>query len=236
MRSARHGFTLIELLVAIGIIAILAAILFPVIAKARETARKSNCSSNLRQIGTAFAMYVQDYDECFPNTGDPMLWMGRRWRWPLQPYLALSAKRDPVDPNNPNLSAGGGANILICPSDATAPLAYDGTSYAYAAAFYHTPAQVNRMVTTDLYGPTTVGCVSQSLAQVEYPSRKALASEWMTNHEPPGLTWWQWGGGRNYCFVDGHVKYLRATMIKPAVNGYPDINLTRDGISGADVD
>jgi prepilin-type N-terminal cleavage/methylation domain-containing protein len=60
------GFTLIELLVVIAIIAILAAILFPVFARAREQARKTTCLSNLKQIGTASLMYVQDYDETFP--------------------------------------------------------------------------------------------------------------------------------------------------------------------------
>lgn len=232
----RRGFTLIELLVVIGIIAILAAILFPVLARAREAGRKTTCVSNLRQIGNAFTLYGQDYDEFYPNTGDPLLWMGRRWRWPLQTYLGYGAQRDAVDPNNPNLSSGGASHVLICPSDATASSAYDNTSYAYAACFYHTPAQVNAMVTTDLYGPTAVGCVSQSLAQVVEPSRKALVSEWQTNHEPPGRTWWQWGGARNYLFADGHVKYLQASAIKPAGNGYPDINLTKDGIAGADVD
>jgi prepilin-type N-terminal cleavage/methylation domain-containing protein len=61
----RHGFTLIELLVVIAIIAILAAILFPVFAQAREKARQTACLSNTKQIGTAFMMYVQDYDEAF---------------------------------------------------------------------------------------------------------------------------------------------------------------------------
>jgi prepilin-type N-terminal cleavage/methylation domain-containing protein len=62
----KRAFTLIELLVVIAIIAILAAILFPVFARAREQARKTTCLSNLKQIGTAALMYVQDYDETFP--------------------------------------------------------------------------------------------------------------------------------------------------------------------------
>jgi prepilin-type N-terminal cleavage/methylation domain-containing protein/prepilin-type processing-associated H-X9-DG protein len=64
----KRGFTLIELLVVIAIIAILAAILFPVFAKAREKARQTSCTSNLKQIGLAFKMYVQDYDERWPNS------------------------------------------------------------------------------------------------------------------------------------------------------------------------
>lgn len=63
----RRGFTLIELLVVIAIIAILAAILFPVFAQARERARAASCTSNLKQLGIGLSMYVQDYDEIFPN-------------------------------------------------------------------------------------------------------------------------------------------------------------------------
>jgi prepilin-type N-terminal cleavage/methylation domain-containing protein/prepilin-type processing-associated H-X9-DG protein len=63
----RRAFTLIELLVVIAIIAILAAILFPVFAKARESARATSCKSNLNQIGKAFAMYRTDFDETMPN-------------------------------------------------------------------------------------------------------------------------------------------------------------------------
>ncbi len=66
-----RGFTLIELLVVIAIIAILAAILFPVFAKAREQARKTACVSNIKQLGTAWMMYMQDYDEKYPPNNSP---------------------------------------------------------------------------------------------------------------------------------------------------------------------
>lgn len=75
--SPRRGFTVIELLVVITIIAILAAILFPVFGRARENARRRSCLSNLKQMGLAILQYTQDYDERFPNnfadlgTGQP---------------------------------------------------------------------------------------------------------------------------------------------------------------------
>lgn len=56
------GFTLIELLVVIAIIALLVSILFPVFSKAKEKARQTQCTSNLKQLGEAMLMYVQDWD------------------------------------------------------------------------------------------------------------------------------------------------------------------------------
>jgi prepilin-type N-terminal cleavage/methylation domain-containing protein/prepilin-type processing-associated H-X9-DG protein len=70
--KGRKGFTLIELLVVIAIIAILAAILFPVFAKARAAAFRSDCQSNLAQMGKAFRMYAQDSHDMYPtNRGLP---------------------------------------------------------------------------------------------------------------------------------------------------------------------
>ncbi len=66
-RRFRDGFTLIELLVVIAVIAILAGILFPVFAQARDAARRANCISNLRQIALAHQMYVQDNDDALPS-------------------------------------------------------------------------------------------------------------------------------------------------------------------------
>ena len=100
VRRFRQGFTLIELLVVIAIIAILAAILFPVFAQAREKARAVSCLSNLKQIGLASGMYLQDYDERWvigtwgESTGwntwiDPMDDATQQPNWwsQLQPYV-----------------------------------------------------------------------------------------------------------------------------------------------------
>lgn len=67
LQRNRKGFTLIELLVVVAIIAILAAILFPVFARVKRSAQRTACLNNLKQIGTAINMYMQDYDETFPK-------------------------------------------------------------------------------------------------------------------------------------------------------------------------
>ena len=66
MKKVKRRFTLIELLVVVAIIGILAALLVPVLAKARERARRSSCANNLRQLGTAFSLYADDNDGAYP--------------------------------------------------------------------------------------------------------------------------------------------------------------------------
>jgi prepilin-type N-terminal cleavage/methylation domain-containing protein/prepilin-type processing-associated H-X9-DG protein len=124
------AFTLIELLVVIAIIAILAAILFPVFAQAREKARSITCISNLKQLGTATMMYVQDYDEALPggwtwcaSNGAPSCPTGNTltnsqyWRITLQPYIQKymgAAATNSWDTNGASRTT-----VLQCPSRLT---------------------------------------------------------------------------------------------------------------------
>ena len=72
-QRSRFGFTLIELLVVIAVIAVLAAILFPVFGQAREKARQTVCLSQLKQLGAATTLYAQDWDQTL-HAFPPIFW------------------------------------------------------------------------------------------------------------------------------------------------------------------
>lgn len=234
----RKAFTLIELLVVIAIIAILAAILFPVFAQAREKARTITCVSNLKQLGTAVMMYVQDNDETFP-------W-GNNWRQ----YTDPCGNKYQIYPYVKNLA------VFHCPSDsswATVPdpgLTADkwpnGNSYGTMfegwydkhywdpETFSDNSDTLSEAHTTlsrpvqDNAGPCWVpgtndsnGGMNQirtgiSLAALVSPSTKGMMSDEQGFHtQDKVLNAMKDGGRRTFVFADGHSKYSRFIQYAP---------------------
>ncbi len=117
LSPARNAFTLIELLVVIAVVSILAGILFPVFASAREKGRASACLSNIHQLGLGILQYVQDNDETYPNgvgqTSWGQIWYGEGWAGQCMIYIRSSG-------------------IFECPSDTTPGSAQNSpVSYGY---------------------------------------------------------------------------------------------------------
>jgi len=142
MRRKRYGFTLIELLVVIAIIAILAAILFPVFAQAREKARGAACLSNLKQLGLAWMMYAQDYDEKFPFAapGGDAQWgrcsdmkdRGSFGGWVGNLLIPYTKNVQIYEcPSNKNMHAVNYGNNNECWKQTTYPIPYRYVSYGY---------------------------------------------------------------------------------------------------------
>jgi prepilin-type N-terminal cleavage/methylation domain-containing protein/prepilin-type processing-associated H-X9-DG protein len=149
MISNRKGFTLIELLVVIAIIAILAAILFPVFAKAREKARQITCASNMKELGTAVAMYVQDYDETYPSGADnnpatPTA-DANGWAAQLYPYLKSTG-------------------IMKCPDDSTSNAA---TTTAETVAGVTIPVGTEMVPVSYGFNSNLVGLKDGALSSVD---------------------------------------------------------------------
>ena len=204
--ARRKGFTLIELLVVIAIIAILAAILFPAFAKAREAARRASCSSNLKQIGLAFMQYSQEFDEnivpLYRKDGDAPDGF-YSWHGIIYPYVKS-------------------AQLFACPSNTRNDTAFSNATYATDnvtvikqsyGAFGDSKSAMGTGIENDPLNDIYV-----TLAQLQSPSSTILATD--SNFDYGGFVDVEVGdnlgpnepghmGTANFVFADGHVKSLK---------------------------
>lgn len=198
--EGRRGFTLIELLVVIAIIGILAAILFPVFARARENARRTSCVSNVKQLGVAMQMYVQDFDNSFPPrlpnpvAGPP---------YPCKPCRSdMGAPSTWINLAQPYVKS---RQLFVCPSDTGVPASLAADPFnsasprpATMANFYGSSYCINVVVTR-----------VRSESAIPYPSETYLGAEIFPWHSSEGPTYFSGKTGnpvRVAFYCDGHAK------------------------------
>jgi prepilin-type N-terminal cleavage/methylation domain-containing protein/prepilin-type processing-associated H-X9-DG protein len=242
--ASRRGsaFTLIELLVVIAIIAILAAILFPAFARARENARRASCQSNLKQMSLGVLQYAQDYDETYPpytagagfeytffttppqarpangcTTGTEAPCANRRKYWSntIYPYIKSYA-------------------VYGCPSSAPAddPNAVIKYDFSYR---YNSFLGVYKLAGVD--SPSSVYMFTEgpgAIASASHAPAVVTSVAYPAPFDPATHTGQMWGGGcsprgtenvvrhfggENYAYVDGHVKWLKSGSTNSAWAG-----------------
>ncbi|RYX82882.1 DUF1559 domain-containing protein [bacterium] len=197
-RKSKQAFTLIELLVVIAIIGILAAILFPVFARAREGARKASCQSNLKQLALGYLMYADDNDgglaTVSPNYSIPASPLrGARWEWADQIYPYVKS-----------------AAVYVCPSDpANIPTATNGSDGGYGLNWVYFGNFGNMLRSTEIAKPAeTILFTDSSRPNSATPGYYAVGGK-----GGPAANWAQYvntrhNGTVNIAWFDGHVKAM----------------------------
>ncbi len=224
MMQHKKGFTLIELLVVIAIISILAAILFPVFARARENARRASCQSNLKQVGLGVMQYLQDFDERYPQ----------QFYWDTTTWTTSELDTDTSKPSGNyvvEVSATGNyrtwmdaifpyvksVQIFTCPSvpsTTPAPPSYGYNTafggYANDVFYYNNGSSDNwrPLAQAQVGRPAELVLILDFWSKYNVTTTPAIVGNW-SNHSNPDVKRWlspHLEGG-NIAYADGHVKW-----------------------------
>jgi prepilin-type N-terminal cleavage/methylation domain-containing protein len=222
MKDMRRAFTLIELMVVISIIAILAALLFPVFARAKESAKKTACISNLRQIGDAIVMYETDYDDIFPHAVDP----SDKWTpeiWSAFPDFQAQIPHMPLmsEALDPYIKS---KEIFRCPADAGThvldnhfPMPFETSPSMYSlyksSYFFRTEIAFKAYSSTSFQLPADVNVMFDGAGHWHVPYRAATP-----NDDVQTFVDLRHDYRYNCLFGDMHVKSLTADRLQEAWN------------------
>jgi prepilin-type N-terminal cleavage/methylation domain-containing protein len=214
----RGAFTLIELLVVIAIISILAAILFPVFAKAREKARQISCASNFRQLGLAFYQYTEDYDEQLPGDVDGAAAAGQIGGWMYFKPIAAATTSNVFDPTKGSVYPYvKNTAIYICPDDSIGQ--HNGDSYAINSCIEGTKGTIapNYRAGKSLAAfdsPASIMLISEEGEQAGTATSNFDSTDdaFISLQFGNGLSD-RHTGGLNVDFVDSHVKWYKVEKV-----------------------
>ena len=216
-RSRALGFTLIELLVVIGIIAVLAALLFPAIGRVQENANGVKCAGNLKQIGVALILYASENNGNFPESGGVIAYNATDPQTNLPGWTRQIEKYIPTN---------GGQNLTIYQCATSRRLYPNDKNYSYfngshAALFDYSQTP-----------PAQTGFAPLRQSLIQYPSKLILAGDISANEFTPedadkddytqspafdGDVTKMHGGKSNILLANGHVaEFATFDYSKPA--------------------